>query len=114
VVASNWQRSLSYAPAKNIKLFCEFPFAPNPPLVPRASEHDVGGDSDPKGAIADDRDVDKDAKDRKNYQRERRQIQSPFAHPVMVTRCWAGKTSTCNQTVMSGVPDPDDPEKSDT
>jgi len=54
VVASNWQRSLSYAPAKNIKLFCEFPFAPNPTLVPRASEHDVGGDSDPKGEIADD------------------------------------------------------------
>jgi hypothetical protein len=84
VVASNWQRSLSYAPAKNIKLFCEFPFTPNPPLVPRASENDVGGDSDPKGEIADDWDVDKDAKDRKNYQRERRQIQSPFAHPVMV------------------------------
>ena len=38
---------------------------------PRAGEDDIAGDHEPKGVIADERDIDKDADDPKNHQHER-------------------------------------------
>ena len=49
----------------------EFRFGPDRPSPPRAGEHDIGADNDPKGVVADDRDGDKDANDPKNCHYER-------------------------------------------
>jgi hypothetical protein len=56
----------------------------------RAGEHDIAGDDEPEGVIADELDVDEDADDPKNNQRER-DDKSP-AH-LQPPGAWSG-TST--------------------
>jgi hypothetical protein len=76
--------------AKPNDRFCEFRFGPDRPSPPRAGagEQDIGADNKPKGVLADDRDVDKDANDRKDCHQERGDKSKPHVCPQF-TGAWS-------------------------
>ena len=57
-------------------------------LQPRAGEDDIAGDHEPKGVIADERDIDKDADDPKNHQHERDDKSKAHLQPPVHIRRW--------------------------
>jgi hypothetical protein len=59
--------------------------APKSALTLRPREHDIGADREPEGVVADDRDLDKDAEDRKD-DREQREHKSKV-HCAISSRC---------------------------
>jgi hypothetical protein len=76
------------SPIRKILQGISAPRGAETPLEPRAraGEDDIAGDDEPEGVIADGRDVDEDADDRKTHQHERddkseAHLQPPGSHP---------------------------------
>jgi hypothetical protein len=105
VVGSNWQRltiSVSHTTGwgprvrladkfpRHCDCFCEFRFGRDRPLflfssfpiVAHANDQEKGAGHNPKGVVADDRNFDKDANDRKNCDQERGDKSKVHLHPL--------------------------------